>query len=71
LGELELGRPVIDQTGLRGEFDFRLNYDVGDNTDAGPLIFTAIREQLGLRLRSQKGNMQTLVIDHIEKPSEN
>jgi uncharacterized protein (TIGR03435 family) len=71
LGDLALGRPVTDKTGLRGEFDFRLTYDIGDNADEAPLIFTAIREQLGLKLRSQKGDMQTLVIDHIEKPSEN
>jgi uncharacterized protein (TIGR03435 family) len=71
LGELELGRPVIDETGLRGKFDFQLNYGVGDRPTADPQIFTAIREQLGLKLRSQKGDMQTFVIDHLEKPSEN
>ncbi|HWF46023.1 MAG TPA: TIGR03435 family protein [Bryobacteraceae bacterium] len=71
LGELELGRPVIDETGLKGEFDFQLNYDVGDTPGADPQIFTAIREQLGLKLRSQKGDVQVLVIEHVEKPSEN
>jgi uncharacterized protein (TIGR03435 family) len=71
LGELDLGRPVMDRTGLQGQFDFQLNYATGDGSDADPQILTAIREQLGLKLRSWKGYMQILVIDHLEKPSEN
>ena len=39
--------------------------------DAGPSIFTALQEQLGLRLESGKGPVETLVIDHVEKPSKN
>jgi len=75
-----LGRTVIDKTGLTGLFDFTLTYtsdpDAGssassDDAASGPTIFTAIEEQLGLKLESSKGPVQILVIDSIEKPSEN
>jgi uncharacterized protein (TIGR03435 family) len=67
-----LGRPVLDQTGIKGNFDFRVDYAT-DNAPAetGPSILTAIREQLGLRLEAQKGPVEFLVIDHAEKPSAN
>ncbi len=71
LGELELGRPVLDRTGLQGEFDFRLDYGTADNPGTEPSIFTAIQEQLGLKLESAKGPVETLVIDGAEKPSAN
>jgi bla regulator protein BlaR1 len=83
----QLGRPVIDRTGLKGNFDFKLEWtpDPGqpaalpaNGPDAppppdpnGPSIFTAVQEQLGLRLESQKGPVDILVIDRVEKPSEN
>jgi bla regulator protein BlaR1 len=88
----QLGRPVIDRTGLKGNFDFKLEWtpDPGQSgggpfggapppgVDAppppdpnGPSIFTALQEQLGLRLESQKGPVEMLVIDKVEKPSEN
>jgi uncharacterized protein (TIGR03435 family) len=85
----QLGRPVIDRTGLKGNFDFKLEWtpDPGQSfafgggppgADAppppdpnGPSIFTAVQEQLGLRLESQKGPVEMLVIDKVEKPSEN
>jgi len=83
----QLGRPVIDRTGLKGNFDFKLEWtpDPGqpaampaNGPDAppppdpnGPSIFTAVQEQLGLRLESQKGPVEMLVIDKVEKPSEN
>jgi bla regulator protein blaR1 len=91
----QLGRPVIDRTELKGNFDFKLQWtpDPGQSgggpfgpfggapppgADAppppdpnGPSIFTALQEQLGLRLESQKGPVEILVIDKVEKPSEN
>jgi len=74
----ELGRMVIDKTGLEGTYDLALqwNPDSGSaasasDTSAGSSIFTALQEQLGLKLESAKGLVQTLVIDHIEQPSEN
>ena len=71
-----LGRPVINKTGLTGRFDFRLEYapdrgDLSDNLGGGPSIFTALQEQLGLRLESTKGPVEILVIDSIARPSEN
>lgn len=63
-------RPVLDKTGVAGIFDFRLEYSADRNADNGPSIFTAI-QQLGLRLESDKGPIEFLVIDHVEKPSEN
>ena len=71
LGEMELGRPVLDRTGLQGEFDFKLNYGTADNQDAEPSIFTAIQEQLGLKLEVTKGPIEILVIDRAQKPSTN
>jgi uncharacterized protein (TIGR03435 family) len=71
------GRPVQDRTGLTGVFDFELRWtpdQVESKSDAGaywPSFTTAIEEQLGLRLRSEKGQIEVLVIDHLEKPSEN
>ena len=64
----ELGRPVIDRTGLTGHYDFKLHWTPGSN---GPSLFTAVQEQLGLRLESQKGPVDILIIDRAEKPSEN
>src|SRR5207237_9788652 len=70
-----VGRPVIDQTNLKSLFDFRLQFTreaLSGNTDVGgPSIFTAIQEQLGLKLESARGPVEVLVIDHVERPSEN
>ena len=69
------GRPVINKTNLNGLYDFRLQFSgeaLSGNPDAaGPSIFTAIQEQLGLRLEPSKGPVDVLVIDHVERPSEN
>jgi uncharacterized protein (TIGR03435 family) len=70
------GRPVVDQTGLKGAFDFTLKWmpdqlaasAVGDDA---PSFFTAIREQLGLALVPSKAPVEVIVIDHIEQPSAN
>jgi bla regulator protein blaR1 len=96
----QLGRKVVDQTGLKGNYDFTLKWTpdqgpggpggmmeagpggpppgAGPGGDAppppdasGPSIFTAIQEQLGLKLESAKGPVEMLVIVSIEKPSEN
>jgi uncharacterized protein (TIGR03435 family) len=69
-------RPVIDKTGITGLFDFHLEYapDRGapsDDPATGPSIFTALQEQLGLKLEPGKGPQEFLVIDSVERPSEN
>jgi uncharacterized protein (TIGR03435 family) len=81
------GRTVVDQTGLGGMYDFTLRWtrerltalpsqsdQSGDTVPLepdSPALFTSLSEQLGLRLISTKGPVEVLVIDHIEKPSEN
>jgi uncharacterized protein (TIGR03435 family) len=72
--------PVLDQTGLSGTFDFDLTWS-GDASLSGrggpvepataPDLFTAIQEQLGLRLEARKAAVQILVIDSAERPSAN
>ncbi|QMV19956.1 TIGR03435 family protein [Granulicella sp. 5B5] len=68
-------RPVIDQTDLPGRYDFTLKwaYDISAESGPGapPSLFTAIKEQLGLRLDAVKGPAEVVVIDHVERPSEN
>jgi uncharacterized protein (TIGR03435 family) len=69
------GRLVIDKTNLKGFFDFRLRFvpdELSGNPDvSGPTIFTALQEQLGLKLESAKGSVEVLVIDSVSKPTEN
>jgi uncharacterized protein (TIGR03435 family) len=77
------GRVVVDKTGIQGRYDLMLKWTPDDSPTAGlngstaaadasgPSIFTALQEQLGLKLEPQKGPVQVLVIDHIEMPSEN
>ena len=67
------GRKVLDRTGLTGRYDIDLKWASVDdprNPD-GPSLFTAIQEQLGLKLDPVKAPVDVLVIDHIERPSEN
>jgi uncharacterized protein (TIGR03435 family) len=69
-----LGRKVVDTTGVTGNYDIDLKWTPDDQQgkpDAGPTLFTAIEEQLGLKLEAAKGLVDTLVVDHVEKPSEN
>lgn len=72
-----LDRPVVDKTGLSGTYDLRLTYTPQTRAnlaspDAGDLsIFTAVQDQLGLKLEAQKAMVEVLVIDHMEKPAEN
>jgi uncharacterized protein (TIGR03435 family) len=80
---LVLGRTVMEKTGLTGRYDIDLTFTPerqlpagvdapSPNADlGGPSIFTAVREQLGLKLEQQRDQEEVLVIDHIERPSEN
>jgi uncharacterized protein (TIGR03435 family) len=79
-------RPVIDKTGLRGNYDVELTYspEVGQSARFGtvepdrsstngnaPSLFSALREQLGLELKSARGPVEVLVVDHLERPEAN
>ena len=80
-----LDRPVIDKTGLQGRYDFTLTWTpdetqfasfgvrIPTSTDpnAPPVLFTAIQEQLGLKFDSVRAPVEVMVIDRVEKPSEN
>jgi uncharacterized protein (TIGR03435 family) len=86
----QLGRPVIDKTGIKGNYDFNLQW-TPDETQrsmgiagldrpadsplpadtSGPSLFTAVQEQLGLKLEAGKGPVETLVIDRVERASAN
>jgi uncharacterized protein (TIGR03435 family) len=76
-----VGRDVIDKTGITGRYDLKLRWTPDDSAasapdpsavDAsGPSIFTALEEQLGLKLEPAKGPVTVLVIDHAEMPSQN
>jgi uncharacterized protein (TIGR03435 family) len=78
LSRVGLGISVIDKTGLAGSFELHLKWTAdplasgtAPDDQSGPSLFTALREQLGLRLGSAKGPVEVLVIDHAEKPSVN
>jgi len=73
-----LGVPILDRTGLAGNYEIRLRAMIGaqaaasDAADAPPEVFTAIQDQLGLRLVPRKDLVDVLVVDHIEKtPTDN
>lgn len=81
-GAGRLGRPVVDETGLSGTYDFVLNFVRESDTpgapgttatpDAeGPTFLEAVKDQLGLKLLPKKAPLRVLVIDHIERPSPN
>ena len=68
-------RPVLDRTGLSGNFDFELQWAPGlqadsASADSSPSIFAAVQEQLGLKLESTKGPVDMVIVDHIERPTE-
>ena len=74
-----VARPVHDLTGLKGAYDFRLEF-VGQvtlqgapnpNADAGPGLFTALREQLGLVLQTERRSVRVVIIEHVERPTAN
>ena len=74
-----VNRVVVDQTGLAGEFDFDLEWTPDQwkldaspqtpNLPNGPSLFTALPEQLGLKLESTRGRVEVLVIDSVERPT--
>jgi uncharacterized protein (TIGR03435 family) len=80
-----LGRTVVDKTGLTGKYDISMEWTPDQShapqmpgvpasppsEPAGPSIFTAIQEQLGLKFKAQKGPVDTIVIDRVERPSAN
>jgi uncharacterized protein (TIGR03435 family) len=66
----QVGRIVTDETGLAGSFDIDLSWAPDQDPDAvGASLFTAVQEQLGLKLTSARGAVDVLVIDHAEKPT--
>lgn len=83
--ESALDKPVVDQTGLTGRYDFTLNWTpddsqfqqmgwhvpANDDPNAPPGLYTAIQEQLGLKLEATRGMVDTFVIDRIERPGQN
>ena len=80
-GVANLGRPMIDKTGLTGTFDFTLEWapqprlsaapDADPPDNAGPSLQEALEDQLGIKLQSGKASMNVYVLDHVEHPSEN
>jgi uncharacterized protein (TIGR03435 family) len=77
--EQPAARPVVDDTGLTGHYDFQIRLewirrrsDAGPASDSLPTVFTAVQEQLGLRLESATHSFPHLVIDSIDRePTEN
>ena len=74
----QFSRPVSDETGLTGKYDFVLRYEgrwgrdrMADDMDSLPTLDRALQDQLGLRLEASKAPARVLAIDHVEKPSEN
>jgi len=67
----ELGRPVEDQTGIAGNYDFHFAYAPEEASSVAPSLFTAIEEATGLRLKATKGPVEFLVVDRAAKPSAN
>jgi uncharacterized protein (TIGR03435 family) len=82
---LLMDRPVVDMTNIKGGYDFELSFTRelpsnipegakinGEDIDtSGPTIFEAVKQQLGLELKAQKGPVDVIVIDHVEKPTGN
>ncbi len=68
----QAGRPVIDNTGLKGEYGFRVEWSPDEKPgSAGPSIFVALQEQLGLKLTATKGTIERIVVDRAEKACTN
>jgi uncharacterized protein (TIGR03435 family) len=62
-----MGAPVVDKTGLTGEYDFTLAWD----DENGPALSSAVRDQLGLVIKPEKIPVSTLIVDSAEKPAAN
>ena len=85
--EAVMDKPVVDQTGLTERYDFNLNWTPDqsqfasfgahipapnpDDPNAPPSLFTALQEQLGLKMETTKAKVDVMVVDHIDKPSAN
>lgn len=74
--DIGVDRPVLDRTGLTGQYDIRLEatpeFRMGNNPAPGDIsVFDALQDQLGLKLQSQKAPVEVFVVDHAEKPSGN
>jgi uncharacterized protein (TIGR03435 family) len=67
----QVKRPVLNRTALQGEFDFRVEFATDDNPETESGILTALQEQLGLKLETTKGPIETLIVEHAVKPSAN
>jgi uncharacterized protein (TIGR03435 family) len=68
----QAGRPVEDHTGLKGNFDFQIEWAPEETPDsANPSLFTVLKERLGLKLQSAKGTTETIIVDQISLPSDN
>jgi len=71
----ELHRTVVDKTGLTGNYDFTLKWapedPAAESSGDKPTMVTALQEQLGLKLQPARGPVETLVVDHVEMPTEN
>jgi uncharacterized protein (TIGR03435 family) len=67
------GRPVVDETGLKGNYDIRVKFAQDrDENPTVPSIFTALQEQLGLKLVPKKMPVEFIIVDHVERtPAEN
>jgi uncharacterized protein (TIGR03435 family) len=80
---VRLDRPIVDHTGIAGKYDFKLSWTPdfsqfdgnppgpAKNDENAPSLYTAIQEQLGLKLEAAREPTDVLVIDHVERPSEN
>lgn len=72
---LDVDRPIVDQTGLEGRYDFQLRWSRDEaniaDPNAPPGLFTAFQEQLGLKLEPVRAPADVLVIDHVDRPSAN
>jgi uncharacterized protein (TIGR03435 family) len=78
--QYQIGRPVVDKTGLTGVYDFNLRYEGGSAalpsadaaSDPEPTLFEAFEKQLGLKLEAKKGPVEVLVVDRVNRtPTEN
>ena len=65
------GRTVVDKTGLEGSFDCDMTWSQVGSDGPGPSFFTAVQDQLGLKLEPAKGMVEVLVVDGVERPSGN
>jgi uncharacterized protein (TIGR03435 family) len=85
LQTLVLDRPVVDQTDLKGKFDFTVTFlpddtqfnghspagKLADGVEPAPTLTEALLRQLGLKLSAEKASVDVMAIDHVEKPSAN